>query len=95
MSRNVNMAVSTGAARRAGARGIGSAHLKLAAGFLLAFMLIDAWLLHEMLTERSRLVPSTLFAFSGPFVGAFARDWQSCCTAFSLRLCPGRAGSSS
>jgi hypothetical protein len=68
-------------------------HLKIFLGFYLAFVALSlvalvpgSWSGHGDTMERSLL--AAFGCFTGPFTGAIARGFQSCCWQFSLGLFP-------
>lgn len=68
-------------------------HLWILLGFYIAFAALSLLLLlpgslsghGDPLTWS---LTASLGSFSGPFTGAIARGFQSCCLEFSLSLCP-------
>jgi hypothetical protein len=54
-------------------------------GWILVFILLAFGVTNYFVTDSLRIASGTVL---GPFIGAFARDWQSCCTAFSWTLAP-------
>lgn len=53
--------------------------------WILGSILVGFATVNYFVTDSLRIAIGTVL---GPFVGAFARDWQSCCTAFSWTLAP-------
>lgn len=69
------------------------AHLWILLGFYIAFAALSLLLLLPgSLSGRgdtlTRSLTASVGSFSGPFTGAIARGFQSCCLQFSLSLCP-------
>jgi hypothetical protein len=66
-------------------------HFRILLGFVLGFSALTAfWLSQQSPGDRrdNWNVAAILFTFSGPFTGAIARHFQSCCWKFSLCLAP-------
>lgn len=67
------------------------AHLYIFVSFYLAFAGFTAWVLSRQSESDRREnwnVAATLGTVSGPFTGAIARRFQSCCWKFSLSIFP-------
>jgi hypothetical protein len=70
-------------------------HLKILLGFILGFAALTAFCLMQQSPSDRREnwnTAATFFTFLGPFTGAIARQFQSCCWKFSLGLAPYCAG---
>jgi len=66
-------------------------HFKILLWFILIFSVLSAfWLSQQSPGDRrhNANVATVLFTFAGPFAGAIARHFQSCCWRFSLSLFP-------
>jgi len=59
-------------------------------GFLAVFTVLNFFILNASVDEghehTRQLIVTTLCTISGPMTGAIARDFQGCCTRFSLRV---------
>jgi hypothetical protein len=67
------------------------AHLYVFLGFYLAFAALTFFALNAGSASDRRenhIAAATIGAVSGPFTGAIARHFQSCCWRFSLTLFP-------
>ena len=67
------------------------AHLKIFLGFYVVFAALTCFVLNAGTPSDRRdtpIIKATLGAVSGPFTGAIARHFQSCCWRFSLGLFP-------
>ena len=67
------------------------AHLYVFLGFYLAFAALTFFALNagsESDRRENQIAAATLGAVSGPFTGAIARNFQSCCWHFSVTLFP-------
>jgi hypothetical protein len=70
-------------------------HLGVFLGLLAVFSLLTAMAVAEGADDGhrvARVAGTTAGTILGPFTGALARDWQSCCTRFSLFLLPWAGG---
>lgn len=67
-------------------------HLWTALGLWAAFSVLTLWIVSEGLDDASdkpqTVAATTLGTVLGPMTGAISRDFQSCCTRFSLSLLP-------
>lgn len=66
-------------------------HLFIFLGFYIVFAALTALVLNlqsESDRREAPLVSATLASISGPFTGAIARHYQSCCWDFSLSIFP-------
>jgi hypothetical protein len=66
-------------------------HFKILAAFWILFSgLVIFWLMQQSPGDRrdNWNVAAVLLSSSGPFAGAIARHFQSCCWHYSLRLSP-------
>src|SRR6267378_6276699 len=69
----------------------GRVHLYIFLGFYLAFAALTFFALHagsESDRRENPIAAATLGSVSGPFTGAIARHFQSCCWQFSLAVFP-------
>ena len=67
------------------------AHLYIFLGFYLAFAALTFFVLNAGSVSDRRenaITTATIGVVSGPFTGAMARHFQSCCLEFSLSLFP-------
>ena len=59
-------------------------------GFLIIFTVLNFFILNagvDQTREHNRqVIVATLSTISGPMVGAIARDFQGCCTRFSIQV---------
>jgi hypothetical protein len=72
-------------------RNFSRVHLYIFLGFYLAFAALTFFALNagpESSRRERQIVAATLGAVSGPFTGAIARHFQSCCLQFSVMLFP-------
>jgi hypothetical protein len=72
-------------------RNFSRAHLYLFIGFYVAFAVLTFLALNagtESDRRQNQIVTATIGAVSGPFTGAIARQFQSCCWKFSLAVFP-------
>ena len=66
-------------------------HFKILLGFVLVFSALSAfWLSQQSVGDRrdNANLATVAFTFLGPFAGAIARHFQSCCWKFSVGLFP-------
>jgi hypothetical protein len=66
-------------------------HLFIFLGFYIVFAALTALVLNlqsESDRREAPIVSATLASISGPFTGAIARQFQSCCWDFSLTIFP-------
>jgi hypothetical protein len=72
-------------------RNFSRVHLYIFLGFYLVFAALTFFAVNagpESSRRERQIVAATLGAVSGPFTGAIARHFQSCCLRFSLMLVP-------
>jgi hypothetical protein len=70
-------------------------HLWVLLGLLVAFSILTGLAVAGGADDGHRpwrVATTTAGTILGPFTGALARDWQSCCTRFSLSLLPWAGG---
>ena len=69
----------------------GRVHLYIFLGFYVVFAALSFFILNagsESDRRENQITAATVGAVSGPFTGAIARHFQSCCWKFSLAIFP-------